>query len=167
MPCSPGVAPPQSPSPSPSLTRTVASPNILEAASLAVNALASDCSAATRVALAASTSQAGAVPSAISALASDCSAARCSATAASSTMRARRATATFSATVGGGTALGGYAEVLDALSRISTIAKWFLSLASASAVLPCTFSTSGEAPAESKNSTTSTCALLAAAWSSV
>jgi hypothetical protein len=69
--------------------------------------------------------------------------------------------------VGGGAASGGFAEVLDALSKIATIAKWFLSLASASAVLPCAFSTSGEAPAESRNSTTSTCPLLAAAWSSV
>jgi len=77
------------------------------------------------------------------------------------------AAGTASAVVGGGAASGGFAVVLDALSKIATIAKWFLSLASASAVLPCAFSTSGEAPAESRNSTTSTCPLLAAAWSSV
>lgn len=60
---------------------------------MAVFALASDCSAATRAALTAS--QAGALRSAIRALSSNCSATWCAATAASSTARAPQAAATF------------------------------------------------------------------------
>ena len=68
---------------------------------------------------------------------------------------------------GEGTASSGFGLVLAALSKIATTAEWLLSLASMSAVLPCAFSTCGEAPADSRYSTTSTCPLLAAAWSSV